>query len=127
MITKLNPCKTCGHDRVKHNKFTDICQAYTCKRDGKCDRFLDHNIILALVTSGKHKSKECEVQQWCNDWFSVEVDGESLILDPRHIAFTPMMMDYIIGHKNNGTLFQEFETSIYTKEGQGPYIITFKR
>lgn len=37
-------CARCGHTKLKHGKGEKPCQAYSCKRDKRCDRFVtDHS------------------------------------------------------------------------------------
>jgi len=44
---------------------------------------------MAIVIRGKYKNKKVMIQQWCNDWFSVDVDGLPVILSPTQLKLTP--------------------------------------
>ncbi len=80
--------------------------------------------MKAIVLRGKNKGKVVEISQWCNDWFSVEDDVS--IYSPGELAFTEQGMDEILKHKNNGTLFAEFEVCI-APSWTANYIYKFKK
>lgn len=87
--------------------------------------------MRALILKGKYKNTICEVSQWCNDWFmlnSETVDIARKPFSPSSLGFTVEDYQEIKKHKNNGTLFSEFEAITKTyKEMPMPFMITFKR
>ncbi len=56
-----------------------------------------------------YRNKLVDVIQWCNDWFSIELDWEEKVVTPSSLIFDKAGMIQIIEHKNNGTLLHEFE------------------
>lgn len=63
---------------------------------------------MALLRRGRFKDKQCEIHQWCNDWFAVMVNGTPLIVSPVSLVFTREEMAKIIAHENNGILFRQY-------------------
>ena len=41
---------------------------------------------MATITRGRHKGKKCTVNQWANDWLSVDVGDEPAIISPASIV-----------------------------------------
>jgi len=86
--------------------------------------------MKAVIARGKDKGKVVSVSQWCNDWFSVTVEGRPKIVSPNTLIFSDDGMHEILHHKNNGNLLFLFEPveSNYqvTVEGES-FIVTFKR
>lgn len=64
---------------------------------------------MATILKGKFKGKEAKIQQWCNDWFSVVVEGQPKVVSPTLLQFTPEEFKKILAHKNNGMLLAWFE------------------
>lgn len=94
--------------------------------------------MKALITRGKFTGKEVEVSQWCNDWFMLDPrKNEDLTEDqkaeihrnpfsPTSLAFNMKDWNTIVVHKNNGTLFDQFEKR--EMDGRlGAYEYTFKK
>jgi hypothetical protein len=82
--------------------------------------------MIARLTKGKNKFKEVEVCQWCNDWFSIEVDGRPKIVSPTALSFRSEDMFLIQNHNNNGSLFSEYK-SVLSKAEFTEYLYTFKK
>jgi hypothetical protein len=73
--------------------------------------------MKAIIRTGKHKGCKVEVVQWCNDWFSVNLNGEPKIVKPSALYFSLDLKTAIMEHDNNGVLFQLYEFKpIYFKE-----------
>ena len=66
---------------------------------------------MATILKGKFKGKEAKIQQWRNDWFSVEVDGFAKIVTPTSLQLTPKEMSAVLEHDNNGFMFDIFEVT----------------
>jgi len=64
---------------------------------------------MATILEGKFKGKEAEIKQWCDDWFSVEIDEFIKIVSPTSLQFTPEEFQVILEHNNNGMLLKLFE------------------
>lgn len=64
---------------------------------------------MATILKGKLKGKKATINQWCNDWFSVTVDGVPKIVSPTALQLTNDEMLRVFKHKNNGMLLQLFE------------------
>lgn len=43
---------------------------------------------MATIIKGKNKGKEVKVCQFCNDWFSVDLEGMPLIVSPTMLQLT---------------------------------------
>ncbi|HEB13550.1 MAG TPA: hypothetical protein ENI13_01065 [candidate division CPR3 bacterium] len=84
--------------------------------------------MKAIIRRGKHKGREVEISQWCNDWFTVNT-GDPMIdrkpFSPTSLAFNVQGLDKIREHKNNGMLFNWFE--IVDIRGFGEYFFSFKK
>ena len=83
--------------------------------------------MKALVVKGKHKGKEIEISQWCNDWFTSntgdwEIDRKPF--SPTMLAFTMDDLEVIQNH-NPGIMFRLFAVKI--KNFGGKYMWTFRR
>ena len=70
---------------------------------------------MATMLKGKFKGKEVKILQWCNDWFSIEVDGFTKIVTPTSLQLTPKEMTDVLEYDNNGFLLSAFEP---TKDGR---------
>lgn len=94
--------------------------------------------MKALILRGKFAGKEVEVSQWCNDWFMLDPSkNEDLTKEeraeihrkpfsPTSLAFDVLGFGEIKKHKNNGTLFNEFE--VRDMGGAlGNYELSFKK
>jgi len=65
---------------------------------------------MATILKGEHKGEECEIIQWCNDWFSVKVGSHALIVSPDTLNFNDFeLYDIVFSDKDSGTLFDLFE------------------
>ncbi len=80
--------------------------------------------MRAMILRGKKRGQTVEISQWCNDWFSVDDDVQ--IYSPGALAFTAEGMDEIRKHKNNGTLFGEFEVCV-APSWTANYLFKFKK
>lgn len=83
----------------------------------------------AYITKGKFAGKICEVSQWCNNWFTLNSENPEIAckpFSPSSLAFTPTDIEKIIRHKNNGTLFMEYEIK-ETKPVMREFIFTFRK
>lgn len=76
-----------------------------------------------MICRGRRSGELVEISQWCNDWFSTT---EPRVYNPTQLAFTSMDMRTIATHKNNGTLFSEYETKTSNPKC-GIYVYTFKK
>ena len=61
--------------------------------------------MKAILLTSNHAGKMVDIQQWCNDWFSIDGDFGSKIVSPSSLLFTGDTAKIIIDHKNNGMLF----------------------
>lgn len=68
--------------------------------------------IMATITRGKYKGRTCQLHQWCNDWFSVEIltgtDRLPKIVSPTSLRLTPREI-LKLRPTECGTMFREFE------------------
>lgn len=64
---------------------------------------------MAKILRGKLKGKEVKINQWCNDWISVDVDGIPKIITPSSLQYTPKEMMDILQSNKTGTLLREFK------------------
>lgn len=89
--------------------------------------------MKALILRGKHAGKVVSISQWCNDWFSIDSNDVELAtkpFSPASLAFRKQDMELIKAHKNNGTLFEEFEVVPLKKPYAAPlakYALTFRK
>lgn len=87
--------------------------------------------MRALVLRGKHKGKTYVVSQWCNDWFMLDAEDMEIArspFSPSSLAFTMNDMLEIAAHKNNGTLFEEYEPRfVEATQSNKNYTTSFKR
>jgi len=67
---------------------------------------------MATILKGKFKGKEAKIIQWCNDWFSIKVDGFAKIVTPTSLQLTPQEMTKVLEHNNNGFLLKMFEPTL---------------
>lgn len=74
-----------------------------------------------------YRGKLVEVMQWCNDWFSIELDGRPKIVSPSTLLFDYDTHQLVLKHKNNGIMLKIFEPVTNVKRGVGEYLFTFKR
>ena len=63
---------------------------------------------MALIIKGKNKGKEVKLHQWCNDWFSVELEDRALIVSPTMLELTPLEMLKVVRDEGKGIMFQLF-------------------
>src|SRR5258708_8239990 len=64
---------------------------------------------MALIIKGKNKGKFVKLHQWCNDWFSVELEGKPIIVSPTMLQFS-IQETYDITHSgDNGFLLNKYE------------------
>lgn len=63
---------------------------------------------MAIIIKGKRKGKYVKLEQWCNDWFTVAVDDETIVVSPSMLQLTLEEATTIVNHKNNGILFNLF-------------------
>lgn len=85
--------------------------------------------MKALVVKGhkKYKGKEFEVAQWCNDWFSLNVEKDTKIVRPTLLAFTEEGIKEIVEGGDSGVLFALFRiTKAPEWARKKGYIVTFK-
>lgn len=80
--------------------------------------------MKAMILNGKERGKVVEVLQWCNDWF--KTDDKKEIYVPTALAFNAQDFETIVKHKNNGSLFVEFER-IMAPPRTGLYLWTFRK
>lgn len=86
--------------------------------------------MKALVLTGRLKGKEIKIGQWCNDWFladtgNAEIDRKPF--SPKTLAFKIDDIHTIQKHKNNGTLFEEYEITQVMQRDEYEYSFRRKR
>lgn len=86
--------------------------------------------MKALLIKGKFKGQQVEVSQWCNDWFSVDIDIGNLVIrrkivSPTSLAFSYYDIEKIRNHDNNGMLFEMFYVAPYGEPNQ--LLFTFRK
>lgn len=64
---------------------------------------------MAIILRGKHKNKEVEIQQWCNDWVTVSGKDFCKLVSPTSLQYTPEEFREILFHENNGIFFDLYE------------------
>lgn len=64
---------------------------------------------MATLLRGKNKGKKVKIMQWCNDWFSIELNGFPKIVSPLAIKLTSEETTSVFIHQNNGSLLKEFD------------------
>jgi len=67
---------------------------------------------MATILKGKFKGKEAKIKQWCDDWFSIEVDEFTKIVTPTSLQLTPQEMAKVLEHDNNGFMLRIFEPTL---------------
>ena len=80
--------------------------------------------MKAIIKKGKYKGEIVKINQWCNDWFTVDprdntnlsekqqIDIIRKPLSPSSLFFTAEGMKEILEHKNNGMLLNWFEPTL---------------
>jgi hypothetical protein len=76
---------------------------------------------MAMILSGIYRGHKCEIHQFCNDWFSVDVDnGSSVILSPLQIKLNMSEIGRVMREPNVGMMFVKFDlhrrTGIFKKK-----------
>jgi len=84
--------------------------------------------MKAKIIKGKHKGKIVKIDQYANDWFTINT-GDPMIdrlpLSPTFLAFTHQGIAEIQQDKHTGILFNWFD--VKPTFGHEPFLYTFKR
>lgn len=66
---------------------------------------------MAEIIRGKYKGQTATINQWCNNWFSVDTEGLPMILSPTSLRLTEEEADAYaksIADGQAGTMDAEF-------------------
>lgn len=63
---------------------------------------------MATIKRGKLKGKEAKISQFCNDWFSVDVEGVPKIVTPTSLILTASEVEMVRTTFNVGMLWTLF-------------------
>jgi hypothetical protein len=66
---------------------------------------------MATIRRGKLKGKEATIRQFCNDWFSVDVEGVPKIVTPTSLILTVSEVGLVRESLNVGMLWTLFTLS----------------
>lgn len=65
---------------------------------------------MAEILRGKHKGKQVEIRQWCNDWVTVDtVPPQDSVLSITNLKFNIEESARILMHENNRMMEERFE------------------